>query len=85
MVTRYSLSRLSITCTKVPSYQINNRIFVRIPAIYDIHFRPNYFKCNFDLCYFFGGGGGDGGAWHASGCKKGAAEEPLRGRLNYKP
>ena len=58
MVTRYSLSRLSITCTKVPSYQINNRIFVRIPAIYDIHFRPNYFKCNFDLCYFFGGGAG---------------------------
>ena len=25
---------------------------------------------------------GDGGAWHASGCQKGAAEEPLRGCLN---
>ena len=26
-----------------------------------------------------------GSAWHASGCQKGAAEEPLRGCLNSKP
>ena len=26
-----------------------------------------------------------GSARHASGCQKGAAEEPLRGRLNSKP
>ena len=26
-----------------------------------------------------------GSAWHASGCQKGAADEPLRGSLNFKP
>ena len=42
------------------------------------HFGEEFFIC---VTVFFW----HGSAWHASGCQKGAADEPLRGSLNFKP
>ena len=51
---------------------INKRYYLRS------HFGEEFFIC---VTGFFW----QGSAWHASGFQKGAADEPLRGSLNFKP
>ena len=68
--------------------RMNEDIFEGIPylAWYIIIYTLLLSAGTFFICvkdFFFWGG--DGGAWRASGCQKGAADEPLRGRLTYKP
>ena len=54
--------------------------YVRTLSVTTTHILIN---CHLRICVaiFFW----DGSAWHASGRQKGAADEPLRGRLTYKP
>ena len=78
-----------IIITVIYVYLLFVRSYFTPPVDEEKHCRRNFRVCYvtfegiFYLCcgFFFW----HGSAWHASGCQKGAAEEPLRGCLNSKP